>query len=138
MLIEIALGMLRASISTSELNERESWTRHYWDWAIHHLSRRHPRGCEASENALTKPTALPCFEELCDRIDKVNPVGRLYVAVARNLAGLLKGETNPLELLIPDNILKNYYETLTNYRCAASNSELHRSARASKGWFKYT
>jgi SAM-dependent methyltransferase len=118
LLVEEALDMVRGSISTSELNESESWTRHYWDWAEHHLSRRHPKGCQAGMNSMMKPTVSPVFRELCDRLENLNPVGRLYVAVARNLIGLLTGEVNPLELLMINDLLKNYYETLTNYRCA--------------------
>ncbi|KAI8633359.1 putative polyketide synthase [Xylariaceae sp. FL1651] len=118
LLIESALVKLKGSICASELNERESWTKHYWNWAEHHLSRRGSRGFQASMNSLTNPTKSLGFQELCDRLEKSNPVGRLYVAVARNLIGMLRGEINPLELLALDDILKNYYETLTSYRCA--------------------
>ncbi|KAI1425159.1 putative polyketide synthase [Xylaria sp. FL1777] len=121
-LIEEALVLLKVSVKRSELSQDASWTRYYWDWAEHHLSQRASRSGHASTDSLTKPAGSPCFQELCDRIEKANPVGRLYATVARNLTALLKGGVNPLELLMQNDILKDYYEVLTNYRCAAQIS----------------
>ncbi|GAW26469.1 putative polyketide [Rosellinia necatrix] len=121
-LVEEALLILRASITPSELTDGESWTRCYWNWAEYHLSQRAPKGYQTSIRSSAELAGSPCFRELCDRVEKSNPVGRLYATVARSLTGLLKEEVNPLELLMSNDILKNYYDTLTDYRCVAQIS----------------
>ncbi|KAI0392953.1 putative polyketide synthase [Xylariaceae sp. FL0594] len=108
MLIEKSLEVLTLSINESDLTDCEPWAKNYRDWAVYHLNRREPRGSHHGEP----------FQAACDRIERSNPVGRLYVAVARNLVALLKGDVNPLELLMQDDILKEYYDTLTHFQCA--------------------
>ncbi|KAI1355427.1 putative polyketide synthase [Xylaria sp. FL0043] len=107
-LIDGALLILRASVKPSDLNQGKSWIRAYWHWAEHHLSQRTPTSNQVGTELSTQPADSSYFRELCDRIEKSNAVGRLYATVARNLTGLLKEE--------------DYYEELTNYRCAAQIS----------------
>ncbi|KAI1383543.1 putative polyketide synthase [Hypoxylon trugodes] len=113
LLVEMSLRNLMASIDPTTLADQPQWKIHYLNWAKHHLSQnehqRHTNGHISS---------MPSSEELCERLEGANPVGRLYVRVALNIVELVKGEANPLELLMRTGLLKDYYEELTTYRCA--------------------
>ncbi|KAI1264012.1 putative polyketide synthase [Xylariaceae sp. FL1019] len=85
----------------------EPWVEHYLRWARYHLDRT---GRRAPKDA--------GFDDVCHRVNQANPVGRLYTTVARNLVSLVRGEMSALELLVQGHLLKDYYEVLTNYRCA--------------------
>ena len=112
LLIEISLKRLIQSIDVNGLNVQEEWKHKYCHWAEYHLAHR-SRQLESTIQTYSEP-----LEELIGRLSRFNHVGHLYVEVASNLEAIMKGEISPLELLLQTNLLKDYYEELTTYKCA--------------------
>ncbi|KAI1326775.1 putative polyketide synthase [Xylariaceae sp. FL0255] len=117
-LIHESLEVLRGEITPKVLRDGEPWVKHYWNWAEHHLNRLSP----IVSPSITPRVSSTQLHEHCDRLVGSGPIGELYSAVARNLVGLLKAEFNPLEILTRNDMLKNYYQMQTNFRCAAQIS----------------
>ncbi|KAI0145929.1 putative polyketide synthase [Hypoxylon sp. NC0597] len=120
LLIDASLKRLISSVDPYILEKDESWRGHYWRWANHHLNRRNNK--KYLIDAATPSEVTPDLEDLCDRLEHVNHVTRLYVSVARNLVGIMEGDVNPLEILMQTGILKNYYEEIASYRCSVQVS----------------
>lgn len=112
LLIEISLKRLIQSIDVNGLNVQEEWKHKYCHWAEYHLAHR-SRQLESTIQTYSEP-----LEELIGRLSRFNHVGHLYAEVASNLEAIMKGEISPLELLLQTNLLKDYYEELTTYKCA--------------------
>ncbi|OTA81899.1 hypothetical protein M434DRAFT_37315 [Hypoxylon sp. CO27-5] len=120
LLIDASLRRLISSVGPHILEKDESWRGHYWRWANHHLNRRHNK--RSLIDTATPSESTSHLEDLCDRLEHVNHVTRLYVCVARNLVGIIEANVNPLEILMQTGILKNYYEEIAGYRCSAQIS----------------
>ncbi|KAI1371682.1 putative polyketide synthase [Hypoxylon crocopeplum] len=109
-LVTASLKELADSIDLSGLESQDMWKRRYLKWTEHHLAKTSSSDSQVQETG-------PLVKGISARLENTNPIGRLYVAVASNLVGLLKGDVNPLELLIQTGILKDYYEWYSNSRC---------------------
>lgn len=56
------------------------------------------------------------IEKACQRVETANDLGRIFVAVGRNLIPMLRGEINPLEFLFESDLLKDLYRHINNDR----------------------
>lgn len=121
-LMSMALEKLLSSVDPSTLDQVEPWRSHYWRWAEYHCLRNRQQRGYIGTDCCTKETDDSGFEDLCHRLQDVNHVSKLYIAVARNLIALWKAEVNPLELLMQSGLLKDYYEEVANYTCASQIS----------------
>ncbi|KAI0383339.1 putative polyketide synthase [Hypomontagnella monticulosa] len=117
LLMELSLERLSQSFDPSVLGLQEAWKRQYWNWAEYHLARIREQRDPAIQSHASQTDRT--FEELSDKLRDANHLGHLYVVVASNLVSLFKDEANPLELLMKTELLKNYYDELTSYRCMA-------------------
>ncbi|KAI1141434.1 putative polyketide synthase [Hypoxylon sp. FL0543] len=114
-LVEMTLErLMTGSIDPTTFDTHEPWKAYFWKWAKYHLTTRRERK-GASNVQCQIQEANSTFEELSDRLGKSNRVGRVYAEVALNLEAMMKGEANPLEVLLRSGFLKGYYEELIGY-----------------------
>lgn len=128
LLVELSLRRLERAIGPGDLLAKHPglplWADRYWHWAQHHLATGRaskaapPLCCNGMAKAASSEGEEAQFQQVCDRLQDRNHVGRLYVQVATHLAALVTGDVNVLELLMPSGLLRNYYEELATYRGA--------------------
>ncbi|KAI1778653.1 putative polyketide synthase [Hypoxylon cercidicola] len=104
--VRSSLTRLMDSVDIGSLEE--SWKRHYWHWAEHHLSQPH------STRQVTA-TAEP-LDELLQRLRLKGHIGALYAEVSSKLVDIFENRYDPTEWISSTDQLKNYYEEITTSR----------------------
>jgi len=117
LLIEVTLERLSGSVDPTTFSADDPWRWQYWRWAEHHLARsRCKRRWDDPHSDIRKTSQY--IQEVADRLENANEIGRLYVQTAAHLERLIRGDDNPLELLMHTGMLKNYYAELSKSKCA--------------------
>ncbi|RYP06667.1 hypothetical protein DL765_009401 [Monosporascus sp. GIB2] len=114
-LIEVSLKNLVDSFDDSVLGDQEPWRRHYLNWADHHLVRTRPSANSSSQDTETSQL----LQEAQDHVKDTNLIGSIYALVSRNLVAMLRGDVNPLELLLQSGQLTPLYDELLLSNCAS-------------------
>lgn len=117
LLVEMTLDRLIDTVDPALIDDQNSWKRQYFSWAQHHhTERRRQSGCGKEQSQ--SQTSNTDFQELINRLNHTNQVGRVYSEVASKLLAMFRDEVYPLDLLVHSGLLKTYYQELAGYRCA--------------------
>lgn len=117
LLVEMALERLTNSFDATQFSTQMKWQKQYWHWAQYHLANRR-RDRDNRTHPLPQLERTEEFHELAARLKKTNTVGKVFSEVAQNLVAMFNEEVDPLESLVHSNLLKDYYQELSGYRCA--------------------
>ena len=109
-------------LRVTEGSRAPSHIQKYVSWMNRQLQQK--RGRTKEEMQLSGKILTTCLDELIE----ARPSWRLYIEVARNLVGLVRGEVDPLELFYSTSVARDLYDDFYKHMCnnaLVSYLELH-------------
>ncbi|RYP22867.1 hypothetical protein DL765_001463 [Monosporascus sp. GIB2] len=89
-------------IHSSTSDHLETWKKHYWSWAQHHLDLQ-----RSKQNGSVYGSTGPHVLEKLRLSARESPIGSVYSLISSNLVAMFKDEVTPMELFHPGmNILE--------------------------------
>ena len=98
--------------------DRESWAWHhkiYYDW-MEHVVALGTSGALSPGCKMWSRSSKGMKQMLYDELNVGDASGRLTVRVGQQLASIVRGEITPLELMMEDNLLHQYYMEIPRLR----------------------
>lgn len=103
------------NIKSRHLEVPKSYLQNYIAWMQLQLDR-----FETGELPHSRPEwklliqDIQYYDNLCNRIEKTNKQGELYVMVGRQLTEMISGEVDPLNVLFQGDLVKEFYQNVND------------------------
>jgi len=105
-------------IETTERRDVQPYLHRYMAWAREQVQKyqdgRFPHAKREWQALLQDDIYI---ESMCTSIAAVNTLGRVFVTTGRSLAGILRGEVDPLQFLFNTDLLRDWYREVNHRTC---------------------